>query len=591
MLRELNIQNLAVIEATSIEFGPGLNVFTGQTGAGKSLILGAIQSLLGLKKSAAKMIRPGTEQARISGVFDIMDAESAEQVGLALDLDLLPGDELVLTRKIFATGRSSLSANGQPVTAAMAKRAAETLIDIHGQHDHQSLMRPAKQLTLLDDYAGCTVLRRKFAEQYKTWAELCQTREELTASAELRDQQLDLYRFQLGEIDSVEPLAGEMPELTARERVLNSLCKIKEDTGTVYIALYDSEGSIAERLQAMTHVLLGLAEIDEQLEPIAEQVRTATLTLQESAFELSRYTDRLEMDPEELAEVQSRLNALNRLIQKYGDGRSSAGLDDPLTPVLDHRVHLAEKIKELDGQATQQGSLDEQIAACESEMAKLGSQLTAKRTKAASLLGPKIMRQLKELGMAEATLSVQVQPNEIADASATGLDRVDFLARTNPGQDERPLREIASGGELSRVMLAIKSVLSSKTGAKAAGSVGVDVLVFDEIDANIGGRLGDIIGRKLRELAGSMSSSPAKSSAYRGQVLCITHLPQIAAFADQHFHIIKEVTGTGKTKRTDTTVQTLTGKARVNELAEMLAGTGATTTSRRQAKELIAAAA
>jgi len=589
MLRELHIQNLAVIKATSIEFGPGLNVFTGQTGAGKSLILGAIQSLLGLKKSAAKMIRPGSEQARISGVFDIMDAESAEQAGLALDLDLLPGDELVLTRKIFATGRSSLSANGQPVTAAMAKRAAETLIDIHGQHDHQSLMRPARQLTLLDDYAGCVALRRMFAEQYKQWAELCQTRKELTASSDLREQQLDLYRFQLGEIDGVEPLANEMPELTARERVLNSLCKIKEDTSVVYSALYDSDASIAERLQAMTHVLLGLADIDEQLEPIAEQVRTATLTLQESAFELSRYTDRLEMDPEELAEVQSRLNALNRLIQKYGDGRSKAGLDDPLTPVLDHREHLAQQVAELSNQSTQQDSLDEQIAAYEVQLAKLGTQLTAKRTKAAAALGPKIMRQLKELGMSEATLSVQVQPNEISDASATGLDRVDFLARTNPGQDERPLREIASGGELSRVMLAIKSVLSTKQTGSA--STGVDVLVFDEIDANIGGRLGDIIGKKLRELANSNASKTKHASNFRGQVLCITHLPQIAAFADQHFHIIKEVTGTGKAKRTDTTVQTLAGKDRINELAEMLAGTGATATSRRQAKELIAAAA
>ena len=580
MLRELNIQNLAVIQATTIEFGPGLNVFTGQTGAGKSLILGAIQSLLGLKKSAAKMIRPGTDQSRISGVFDLIDAESAEQVGLALDLDLLPGDELVLTRKIFATGRSSLSANGQPVTAAMARRAAETLIDIHGQHDHQSLMRATRQLMLLDDYAGCSALRRKFAEQYKAWADLCRTREELTASSDLREQQLDLYRFQLGEIDGVEPLAGEMPELTARERVLNSLSQIKGDAGKVYSALYDSEGSIAERLQAMTHVLLGLAEIDEQLEPIAEQVRTATLTLQESAFELSRYTDRLEMDPEELAEVQGRLNALNRLIQKYGDGRSTAGLDDPLSPVLEHREHLAQQVAELSSQSTQQDSLDDQIADCEAELIKLGQQLTAKRSKAAAGLGPKIMRQLKELGMAEATLSVQVQAAELVDASSSGLDRVDFLARTNPGQDERPLREIASGGELSRVMLAIKSVLSKKQGSAATG---VDVIVFDEIDANIGGRLGDIIGRKLRELAASTYNDR--------QVLCITHLPQIAAFADQHFHIVKEVTGTGKAKRTDTTVQTPTGKERVNELAEMLAGTGATTTSRRQAKELIAAAA
>ncbi|MEM6504066.1 MAG: DNA repair protein RecN [Planctomycetota bacterium] len=580
MLRELNIQNLAVIESASIEFGPGLNVFTGQTGAGKSLILGAIQSLLGLKRSAAQMIRPGTDQARISGVFDITNAESAEQVGLALDLDLLPGDQIVLTRKIFPTGRSSLNANGQPITATMAKLAAETLIDIHGQHDHQSLMRSSRQLMLLDDYAGCATLRRGFAEQYNQWNDLCRTREELAASAELREQQLDLYRFQLGEIDRVEPLAGEMPELTTRERVLNSLCKIKEDAGSVYTALYESQGSVTERLQAMTHVLLGLTEIDEQLEPVAEQVRTATLTLQESAFELSRYTDRLEMDPEELSEVQSRLNALNRLIQKYGDGRSTAGLDDPLAPVLEHREHLVQQISELDRQANQEGTLDAQIACYGTELTVIGEKLSSKRSQAAAKLGPKMVRQLKELGIPEATLSVGVKARGLAGATCHGLDDVEFLARTNPGQEQRPLREIASGGEMSRVMLAIKSVLSTK---KSNRSTGVDVLVFDEIDANIGGRLGDVIGRKLRELATSNTSGK--------QVLCITHLPQIAAFADRHFHIVKKVIGSGSARHTDTSVRALSGQQRVDELAEMLAGSGATTTSRRQARELIAASA
>lgn len=582
MLREIHIQNLAVIEQATIEFGPGLNVFTGQTGAGKSLVLGAIESLLGLKKTAAKMIRPGSEQARISGVFDLLGADSAEQVGLALDLELLPGDELVLTRKVFASGRSSLSANGQPITAAMAKRAAEGLIDIHGQHDHQTLMRPSRQLDLLDAYAGTSELRRTFSEAWRQWRTLIEQREQLQTSSDLRTQQLDLYRFQLDEIDAAEPITGEMVELQARERVLGNLCRIKQDASAAYAALYDSEGSVAERLQAMTHMLLDLAELDEQLSPTAEQVRTATLTLQESAFELSRYTERLELDPEELAEVEARLNTLNRLIQKYGDGRSSKGDNDPLAPVLAHRQHLIEQINTLSGQATDAAQIDEQIAGLEMQLTKVGSKLSEKRRLAAEKIGPRVQRQLAELGMKEATLRAVAEPGELQQAGSTGLDHAEFLARTNPGQDERPLREIASGGELSRVMLALKSVMSVKQGGRQASGVGVDVLVFDEIDANIGGRLGDVIGRKLRDLASSKNNDR--------QVLCITHLPQIAAFADRHFHIVKTVTGSGKTKRTDTTVDRLAGKARVNELAEMLAGTGATTTSRRQAKELIAAA-
>ena len=582
MLRELHIQNLAVIESARVEFGPGLNVFTGQTGAGKSLILGAIQSLLGLKKTASKAVRPGADQARLSAVFEVIGTDAAEQVGMALDLDLLPGDELLLTRKIFASGRSSLSANGQPVTAAMARRAAEGLIDIHGQHDHQMLMRPSKQLELVDRFAGCVELRRSFAECYKRWAGLCEQREQLLASSELRQQQLDLYRFQADEIDAAEPVEGELAELLARDRVLGSLSKVKQDAGAAYSALYDSEGSVTERLQAVTHLLLELADVDEQLAPIAEQVRTATLTLQESAFDLSRYTERLDLDPEEKAEVEQRLNTLNRLIQKYGDGRSRTGSDDALQPVIGHRRHLAEQIERLSIDAAEQSQIDDEIAACEQQLVGIGEKLTRRRSAAAKKIGPKVIKELAGLGMREATLRVDVLPTTLEEATPSGLDRVEIAARTNPGQGERPLREIASGGELSRVMLAIKSVMSSAKNADPGGAVGVDVLVFDEIDANIGGRLGDVIGRKLRQLAASTHDDR--------QVLCITHLPQIAAFADRHFHIVKRVSGSGKTKRTDTTVQRLDGKARVDELAEMLAGDKATTTSRKQARELIAAA-
>lgn len=588
MLRELHIQNLAVIEDAAIEFGPGLNVFTGQTGAGKSLVLGALESLLGLRKSPAKMIRPGAELARISGVFELMDGEIAGRVAAALDQELEAGDQVLITRKLFSSGRSTLTVNGQPATAAMLRDAAEVLVDIHGQHDHQFLLRPSNQTAVLDRFAGCEALREEFAGHWQQLRRVLDQREELEASRTLRAQQLELYEFQADEIDAVEPVQGELQELEARERVLSNLRRIKHDADAAHCALYDSEGSIAERLQALTHLLLDLAELDENLVPVTEQVRTATLSLQDAAFELSRYGDRLDLDPQELGEVEQRLNLLNRLIQKYGGN----GLDDdPLQPVLDYREQIGAKIAELRGQQQDQSQIDRQIAELRGELTKIGGALSEQRRAAAEQIGPKVQKQLKQLGMAEATLRVGVESFGLEDEAAgpSGVDRIEILARTNPGQGERPLREIASGGEMSRVMLALKSVLTS---GKRGGAAGVDVLVFDEIDANIGGRLGHVIGRKLRELAGETGNRRDQTSGGRGrQVLCITHLPQIAAFADRHFNIVKEVHGSGKGKQTRTTVQVLSDGNRVNELAEMLAGAKLTATSKRQAKELLEAAA
>ncbi|MEM1356223.1 MAG: DNA repair protein RecN [Planctomycetota bacterium] len=580
MLRELHIQNLAVIQDAAVEFGPGLNVFTGKTGAGKSLVLGALESLLGLRKSPPKMIRPGADQARISGVFELMDQMISDRVAAALDQELEPGDQVLITRKLFASGRSSLTVNGQPATAAMLRAAAEVLVDIHGQHDHQFLLRPSNQIAVLDRFAGCEALRQQFAELWQNMQHLLSQREELEASRTLRAQQLELYAFQADEIDAVDPVPGELVELEARERLLSNLRRIKQDADAAHSALYDSDGSISERLQALTHLLIDLADLDENLSPVAEQVRTATLTLQDAAFELSRYGNRLELDPEELGEVEQRLNLLNRLIQKYGGN----GLDDDtLQPVLDYRDQIGAKIAELRNQSADQSQIDQTINRARGELTTIGGELSAMRRAAAEKIGPKVQKQLKQLDMAEATLRVCIESGGLDDAAAgpSGLDRVEMLARTNPGQDERPLREIASGGELSRVMLALKSVLSGGRQRQAAGGT-VDVLVFDEIDANIGGRLGHVIGRKLRELASSKHDDR--------QVLCITHLPQIAAFADRHFHIVKQVRASGKKKHTRTTVRQLSADSRVNELAEMLAGTELTPTSKRQAKELLDAA-
>jgi DNA repair protein RecN (Recombination protein N) len=584
MLRQLHITNLAVIADATLELGPGLNVFTGQTGAGKSLIIGAFEMLLGLRKARADSIRPGSDQARITGVFTPPEA-TWRQLARLFDLDEADdaAGELLLTRKLFATGRSSCAVNGQPVTAAMLSKAAELLVDIHGQHDHQLLLKPARQRELIDGFGRLHELREDFAERYRTLRDLVEQRAQLTDSQTLRAQQLDLCEFQAQEIDDVAPTAGEFVELQARATVLGSVQRLKQDAATCYAALYDTEGSVVERLERITATLLEVAHLDPAADELTEQVRTSTLTLQEAAYELSRYEQRLEHDPEETAEVDARLNALNRLISKYakhvapGTGRLSDSSEsaDPLDPVLAYREHLGQQIEQLRGQAQDADEIDRRLVEAQAAVDRRCAELHKQRQAAAKKLLPQVQRHLQELGMAEATLEAEVSVDP--DSPAGG--QVELLARTNPGQAMRPLREIASGGELSRIMLALKSVRQSRGG--------ISVLVFDEVDANIGGRLGHVIGEKLRLLAQPAGQA---EDAQSHQVLCITHLPQIAAFGHQHFRIAKSTRGTGRHKTTNTVVEPLTGMARIDELAEMMAGQEVTATTKKQAKELLAAA-
>ena len=568
MLRELHISNLAVIEDLTLEFEAGLNAFTGQTGAGKSLVIGAFESLLGLRK-ATDMIRQGADEARIAGVFDIISPALAAELSGVLDQSIDAGDQLLITRKLFASGRSSVSVNGQPATAAMVRDIGPTLVDIHGQHDHQFLLKPANQLSILDAFAEADGLQSRFADTFAHLRDLRRRKSELATSASLRKQQLELYTFQAEEIDAVEPTAGEFAELTARHDVLANMQRIKGEAGHAHAALYESEGAVVERLEMITQVLAELADLDSSLVDIAQQVRESTLSMREAAFELGSYVDRLEDDPAELEEVSARLNRLNRLIQKYADRDA----DDPLAPVIAHRAQLATEITRLRSASQDLATINRQIAESQADLAAIGGQLHDARLAAAHRLKPLVERELADLGMPDAKLDVAIDKRELTDphVGPSGLDMIEILVQTNPGQGFRPLRKIASGGELSRVMLAIKSIL--------ADADRISVLVFDEIDANIGGRLGSVIGRKLRHLA-----------AAGHQVLCITHLPQIAAFGQRHFRIAKQVTGRGKARQTRTSVAVLTGKDRISELAEMMAGNEATTTTQRQARELLQAA-
>ncbi|MFW6060519.1 MAG: DNA repair protein RecN [Phycisphaeraceae bacterium] len=575
MLRELHISNLAIIEDAAVSFDPGLNVFTGETGAGKSLIIGAFEILLGLR-TAGDMVRPDTDEGRVSGVFELHDAETADAIGQVDDQSLEAGEQLLITRKLFASGRSSVSVNGQPATTPMVKQVGQRLVDIHGQHDHQYLLKPAHQVLILDDFAGCADQRQRFAETLRKLRELRQQQEELAASRNLRRQQLELYEFQADEIDRIDPQPGELPELQARYQVLSNLQRIKRDAGSAHSAMYEAEGSVVERLQIIVHLLGDLAELDESLDNVRQQVYDATASLEEAAFELNRYVDRLDDDPSELAEVDDRLNELNRLVQKYAHETGTATSDDAIEPVLAYREQIGSEIERLRGEDKGLAGMDREIAALRRELRTIGESLSKARQAAAKKLRPLVEAQLKELGMSEARFEVQFEaldPEDEDALPASGLDQIEMIVQTNPGQKMQPLRKIASGGEMSRIMLALKSIL--------AGSDRISVIVFDEIDANVGGRLGSVIGLKLRDLAHGLT--PANNGAPKRtrtrntspnrqitkspnhQVLCITHLPQIAAYADQHLRITKQIVGQGKSRQTRTSVAPLTGTERIED--------------------------
>jgi len=575
MLRELHISNLAVIEDARISFGGGLNVITGQTGAGKSLLLGAFQLLLGLRP-AGNLLRRGASEGRVSGVFDLNDILLVDFVISVADLnrsDLSVEDPLLITRKIFSSGRSSVSINGRPATLAMLRKIGNRLIDLQGtarmtsedrrgegaslsaRNETLLLLKPSYQLDLVDHFADNGSLRAEYATAHRDLQELRQRKAELETSASLRRDQIDLYRFQADEIDSVDPTAGEFEEVQSRYRVLANMERlIRESTGLCH-TLYEGEASIAERLQLAAAVVRELSEVDEGINEVRELTEQAAEAVQDASFTLSRYLNRLEFNSEEFAEVTNRLNALNRIIAKYGQGT--------IDGVFEFRLELERKLGELQGAGEDLDLIDEKIASLKLGLSELAEALRKRRVDAVQSIKPDIGEQLRDLAMEDAEFDVAIEPIGNGE-SPSGGDRIEFLIRTNVGQPILPLREIASGGELSRIMLAIKSVL--------AESERISILVFDEIDAKIGGRLGSVIGSKLRSLARNH------------QVLCITHLPQIAAYADRHLKIRKE-SDSGETR---TIVVSLDGaEERIAELAEMFAGKGVTETTLAQSRELL----
>lgn len=549
MLVELAVEQIAIIERLNLRFQPGLNVLTGETGAGKSILIDALSLALG-ERADAELLRAGAEHAQVTAVFDL--SEATRLVSRLQELGVAPEEGwLYLTRELFSGGRSQARVNGRPVPIATLKAIGDLLVDLHGQHQHQSLFLPAEQLRFLDEWCGAEVLSLKaaVAERVRQMRALQRDLNTLQTDARERAHLLDLYTFQQREIQQARLSPNEEEELLAEERRLAHAEKLFTLAQTAYQLLSAGEPAAVDLLAQAVRTVEEALPIDPSLQTIADALQGAMYTLQDAATELRAYRDQVEFNPERLAEVQERLHLIRTLKRKYGD---------TIEAVLDYLQEVTQKIEQLQGGEERAEAVAKALREVEAEAKQLADRLSQLRREGARRFEQAVTQELTDLAMPRARFEVKLSPKPL---ETDGADALEFLLAPNPGEPPRPLAKIASGGELSRVMLAIKSVL--------AGADDVPTLVFDEIDIGIGGRTAAVVGEKLHAL-----------SKHR-QILCITHLPQIASRAQRHW-LIEKLEREG---RTTVQVVAVEGEERIREIARMLGDTGES--ALRHAREML----
>jgi DNA repair protein RecN (Recombination protein N) len=569
MLVELRVQNILLIDSAELVLGPGLNVITGETGAGKTMLAHAIDLLLGGKPKRS-VVRPGAEEAYVEGVFSAPPAilEDPELAELAERLPL-DADELVLARRVTAAGRTRAYLQGRSVTAAELAAVGTRLLAFFGQHEHRRLVLSSAQLEILDAYCGEQQLARrgKFEQALRHGRTVTRELADLRERLGMRDRDLDLLDFEIEEIDAVEPAEAEKAALESERSRLAAVETLRAGAGTAAAAIqqegdYGTEGAAPQLARAQSELSRASAD-DGTLEPVAERASSLLYELQDLARELDGYLAGLEADPERLAQVEERLELYARLERKHGGS---------VAAVLEHADRCRAERERLAGAGAETSRLERELERTTAEVDRLASELTIARQRGAEGLAKDVVEELEEVAMEDARFEVGVTPrpgsdqDALAGYAATGADAVEFLIAPNPGVPPGPLREIASGGELSRVMLALMTVA---TGAAGAGTV-----VFDEVDAGLGGATARVVGEKLRALAEER------------QALCITHLPQVASQGARHFRVVKE-SGEGETCAR---VERLERREVVGELCRMLGADTDDLAARRHAERLLEAA-
>lgn len=552
MLLELSVENYAVVEKVRVRFHRGLNLLTGETGSGKSIVVDALALLLG-GRAAAEMVRSGAERARISGIFEVD--------GQTLPEGVEPEDgELIIEREILPNGKSRAFAGGRPVTAALLKEIARSLGDIHGQHDQQQLFSGSIQREMLDGFAGAADQVSEVGSLYAHWNAASQELAELERTSQEKLRQADLWTFQRNEIEAVNPQAGEDTQLDNERRVLRNVVKLQETAGAAYSALYEDPVSVTAQLHAVIKRLEELGRIDESMQDVVATLEPARIAVDEAAHSLSHYLGKLEADPARLEEIETRLAALEKLRRKYGT---------TIEEVIAFREDAARNLAAVESSGERQSALTQELAALAASYESAAGRLSKLRKDAARRLAKAVESELASLAMDKTRVEIQVSA---AEWSPSGADTVEILISPNVGEELKPLEKIASGGELSRVALALKTCVVP---ARAEKNAIPRTLVFDEVDAGVGGSAAEAVGRRLKKLAGA------------AQVLCVTHLAQIAGFAEHHYYVEKHA----ERGRTITTIEELDAKARTREIGRMLSGERVTPEALRHAEQLIKHAA
>jgi len=555
MLERLIVRDLAVVERAEIAFAPGLVCVTGETGAGKSLVVQAIGLLVG-GRADSDAVREGADRAVVEGEFRLAGATAERVRELLRSWDVEANDDaLIVRREVQAEGRSRATVNHSPVTLAALKRLGEILADLHGQHDHQSLLRPEAGALLLDRLGGLESNRHEYMLAVGTWHDAVNALAQVESTLAGYAERADFLRHAAREIDEARPVAGEEEALAVDAARLAHADRLRALVGAAHERLSEGEAAAAPALAAALHDLEQAARLDPSLEEHLPALRDARLLADECARALATYADGLEADPQALETLEARRDLIARLTRKYRRSvpellawRDEVGAELELGENRDRELERARV------------AVEEAATACR----RGGQSLSRARKTAAGRWGPRLTQALRPLGLPHAAIDFTVEPREEAGAfPALGLDEVTIVFTPNPGEPPRPLRNIASGGELSRVMLALKSATEAQDS--------VDLLLFDEVDSGIGGTVGQAVGERLLRLA------------RHRQVICITHLPMIAALASHHLVVQKDVSG----GRTRASIERVAGDARIDELCRMLAGERATATTRRQARELL----
>ncbi len=558
MLSHIHIRNFAIVEQLDLNFNNGLSVLTGETGTGKSILIDALGQVLG-DRADSDMVRHGSERAEISATFELSDAEQATTWlhSNELDDDSNPG-ECQLRRTVTREGRSRAYINGRPTTLQMLRELGEQLVDIHGQHEHQSLVRRDEQRRLLDRYANHKTVVDEVAITFRQWQKINREFTTLNEAARSRDQQMTLLRHQTEELKALNLTTNGLQQLEEEHKRLANAGQLINASQAALQRLDDDDHAISHQLQRVTTLLQPLLDSDKQLVPVVEMVESAAIQINEATHELRQQLDALELDPQRLSEVEQRLSDIHDAARKHRVRP---------TELPAHYQTLCDELASLDNADATLDQLEKEIEIKATHYRKLASKLCKGRRSAAKKLNRLVSDNMHRLGMPGGAFEITVTPlqSDGDDEKFTvhGTEQIEFLVRTNPNQMAKALNKIASGGELSRISLAIQ-VITSQQG-------GIPTLIFDEVDVGIGGRVAEIVGQKLRELGNSR------------QVLCVTHLPQVAALGHHHLQVNKQLTD----KRVETQVQTLDEEKRNEEIARMLGGIDITDQTRAHAHEMI----